>query len=85
MLSKLLAQKGCNNVFWECGPKLATAAIKSGCVQELMTFIAPKLLGGEGSMNPFSDFEFNDMDKVFNLKELEFSFIGDDICVKSTV
>ncbi len=85
MLSKLLAQKGCNNVFWECGPKLATSAMKAGCIQELMTFIAPKLLGGEGSMNPFSDFEFNDMDKVFNLKELEFSFIGDDICVKSTV
>jgi len=85
MLSKLLAQKGCNNVLWECGPKLATSAMKAGCIQELMTFIAPKLLGGEGSMNPFSDFEFNDMDKVFNLKELEFSFIGDDICVKSTV
>ena len=85
MLSKLLAQKGCNNVFWECGPKLATSAIKAGCVQELMTFIAPKLLGGEGSMNPFYDFEFNDMNNVFNLKELEFSFIGDDICVKSTV
>ena len=50
-----------------------------------MTFIAPKIIGGEISMNPFSDFEFNDMDKVFNLKELEFSFIGDDICVKSTV
>ena len=45
LLSNLLAKKGCNNVFWECGPKLATSAMKAGCIQELMTFIAPKILG----------------------------------------
>ena len=85
LLSNLLAKKGCNNVLWECGPKLATSAIKAGCIQELMTFIAPKILGGVSSMNPFSDFEFKDMDEVFNLNETEFSFIGDDILVKSTL
>ena len=85
LLSNLLAKKGCNNVFWECGPKLATSAMKAGCIQELMTFIAPKILGGVSSMNPFSDFEFTDMDEVFNLNEPEISFIGDDIFVKSTI
>ncbi len=85
LLSKLLAKKGCNNVFWECGPKLATSAMKAGCIQELMTFIAPKLLGGLGSMNPFSDFEFKEMDEVFDLTKPEISFIGDDIFVKSIV
>ena len=84
LLSNLLAKKGCNNVFWECGPKLATSAMKAGCIQELMTFIAPKILGGETSMNPFSDFEFTEMDEVFNLNQPEVSFIGDDIFVKST-
>ena len=85
LLSKLLAKKGCNNVFWECGPKLATSAMKAGCIQELMTFIAPKILGGESSMNPFSDFEFADMDEVFDLNKPEISFIGDDIFVKSNI
>ena len=85
LLSNLLAKKGCNNVFWECGPNLATSAMKAGCIQELMTFIAPKILGGENSMNPFSDFQFTDMDEVFNLNEPEISFIGDDIFVKSTI
>ncbi len=84
LLSNLLAKKGCNNALWECGPKLATSAIKAGCIQELMTFIAPKILGGESSMNPFSDFEFTDMDEVFNLNKSEISFIGEDIFVKST-
>ena len=85
LLSNLLAKKGCNNVFWECGPKLATAALQAGCIQELMTFIAPKIIGGASSMNPFSDFEFTDMDDVFNLNESEISFIKDDIFVKSTI
>ena len=85
LLSNLLAQKGCNSIFWECGPKLATAAIKAGCIQELMTFIAPKILGGENCMNPFADFEFKDMKEVFNLDATEISFIGNDIFVKSAI
>ena len=84
LLSNLLAKKGCNNIYWECGPTLATAAIKAGCIQELMTFIAPKILGGESSMNPFSDFEFKDMREVLNLNKREISLIGNDICVKSS-
>ena len=83
LVSKLLANRGCNKVLWECGPKLATAAIKSGCIQEIKTFIAPKILGGESSMNPFGDFQFEDMDEVIKLKESQISFIGDDICVES--
>ncbi len=84
LISDLLAKKGCNNVLWECGPKLATSAIKTGCIQELMTFIAPKILGGVGNMNPLADFEFTDMNEVFNLNCPEIGFIGDDIFVKST-
>ena len=85
LISNLLAKKGCNNVLWECGPKLATAAIKAGCIQELMTFIAPKILGGVDNMNPFSDFEFTNMNQVLNLNAPEISFIGDDIFVKSSI
>ena len=85
LLSKLLAKKGCNKVLWECGPNLATAAIKDGCIQELMTFIAPKILGGESSMNPFVNFEFRDMNEVLNLKLSNINFIGNDICIKSFI
>ena len=85
MISNLLAKKGCNNVLWECGPKLATSAIKAGCIQELMTFIAPKILGGVGSMSPLADFEFKDMNEVLNLKSPEISFVGDDIFVNGAI
>jgi len=84
LISKILAQRGCNKVLWECGPKLATAAIKSNCIQEIITFIAPKILGGKNSMNPFEDFEFKEMNEIIQLSTSQISLIGNDICVKSS-
>ena len=83
LISKILASRGCNKVLWECGPKLATAAIKSNCIQEIITFIAPKILGGENCMNPLGDFEFEEMHEIIKLSNSQFSLIGNDICVKS--
>jgi len=62
---------------------LATAAIRSNCIQELITFIAPKILGGENSMNPLGDFEFKEMHEIIKLSHFQLSLIGNDICVKS--
>ena len=85
LISKILAKRGCNKILWECGPKLATSAVKSGCINEIISFISPKILGGENSMNPFVDFGFNEMDEVIKLKDLELSWIGNDICLKSSL
>ena len=78
-LSKLLAERGCNKVLWECGPNLATSAIKNGCIQEISTFIAPKILGGVNSMNPLSDFNFEEMNQVIRLKKSKLNVFEDDI------
>jgi len=83
LLSKILADKGCNKVLWECGPKLATAALKAGCIQEFITFVAPKILGGEDGMNPFSDFEFESMNQVINLHLNEIKTFNKDIYLRS--
>ena len=84
LISKILAKRGCNKVLWECGPRLATAAMQSNCIQEIVTFIAPKILGGENSMNPFGDFEFREMDEIIQLSEPQISLIDNDIFVKSS-
>ena len=83
LISKVLAQKGCNKVLWECGPKLSTAAVKAGCIQEFVTFLAPKIVGGENVMNPFSDFEFKAMNEVINLELQEIKSISRDIYIRS--
>ena len=85
LISKILAKRGCNKVLWECGPKLATAAIKSNCIQEIITFIAPKILGGENGTNPLGDFKFREMHKIIKLSDSQVSLIGNDICLKSAL
>jgi len=83
LLSKVLAEKGCNRVLWECGPELATAAVKSGCIQEFITFLAPKILGGINGMNPFLDFDFKSMSEVINLNLKEIKPLTRDLYLKS--
>ena len=57
-----LAQRGCNRVLWECGPELASAAIRQGCVQELAVVTAPKLMGGDPARTPLGDLGLTSMD-----------------------
>ena len=83
LVSKLLAQKGFNKILWECGPLLSTAALKAGCIQQIITFMAPKILGGDNCMTPFSDFQFKTMEDVINLNLKEINCYGDDICLRS--
>ena len=85
LISKILAKRGCNKVLWECGPRLATPAIKSKCIQEIITFIAPKILGGENNMNPFGDFEFKEMNEIIKLNYSQVNLIRNDICVMSSL
>ena len=85
LISKILADRGCNKVLWECGPELATSAVRAGCIQEFITFLAPKILGGNNGMNPFSDFEFKTMDEVINLNLQEIKSLGKDIFLRSFV
>jgi len=63
-LLQALAQRGCNQVLWECGPELAAAAIREGCVQELAAVIAPTVLGGIPARTPVGDLGFASMDHL---------------------
>jgi len=83
ILSRILAEKGCNKVLWECGPELATAAVKAGCIQEFISFLAPKIIGGKSGMNPFSDFDFISMNDVINLNLQEITPLKRDIYLRS--
>tara|TARA_B100000674_G_scaffold184883_1_gene149772 strand:- start:458 stop:1549 length:1092 start_codon:yes stop_codon:yes gene_type:complete len=83
LISKILADKGCNKVLWECGPELATSAVQAGCIQEFITFLAPKILGGTNGMSPFSDFKFTSMSEVLNLNLQEIKRLNNDIYFRS--
>ncbi|WP_228009253.1 bifunctional diaminohydroxyphosphoribosylaminopyrimidine deaminase/5-amino-6-(5-phosphoribosylamino)uracil reductase RibD [Cyanobium sp. LEGE 06113] len=59
-----LARRGCNQVLWECGAELASAALHQQCVQELAALIAPKVMGGTPARTPLGDLGFTGMEQV---------------------
>ena len=83
VLLEALAKKDCNKILWECGPNLATQAISEGCVQELIVFISPKLIGGDAASTPLSDFGYQSMDEVLLINDFATSKKGKDIVIRS--
>ncbi len=75
-----LGKKGCNKILWECGPLLATSAIKANCVQELIVFVAPKLLGGKSAMSPLESFGFESINSTYKLQHSFLTRKGEDLC-----
>jgi len=78
-LLEALAARGCNRVLWECGPELAAAALRQGCVQELAAVIAPKLLGGLAARTPLGNLGLEGLDQVQSWRGLERRDLGSDL------
>lgn len=79
LLLEALAQRGCNQVLWECGPELAAAALNQGCVQQLAAVIAPKLLGGVAARTPLGDLGLTAMAQVVPWTDAGLSRLGPDL------
>lgn len=56
-LLQLLAEKDCNEVLFECGPRLAASVLAAGLVDELWLYQAPVLLGARA--RPMADLGFD--------------------------
>ena len=78
-LLEALAQRGCNQVLWECGPELAAAALRQGCVQQLAAVVAPKLLGGQAARTPLGDLGLERMVDVPSWDGLALQRLGPDL------
>ena len=77
-LLEALAERGFNRVLWECGPELAAAALRQGCVQELAVVMAPKLLGGKAARTPLGDLKIEDLDQAPAFQPLGVESLGRD-------
>ena len=84
-LMNFLELKGCNQVLWECGPKLAAEAIKMNCVQELSIFLAPKLLGGMPLGGALGDMSIQSMTNVIPLTSETIESVGSDWLLTSSL
>jgi diaminohydroxyphosphoribosylaminopyrimidine deaminase/5-amino-6-(5-phosphoribosylamino)uracil reductase len=78
-LLEALAARGCNQVLWECGPTLAAAAVRQGCVQQLAAVIAPTLLGGHPARTPLGLLDLTRLDQAPRLTSQGWHRLGPDL------
>jgi diaminohydroxyphosphoribosylaminopyrimidine deaminase / 5-amino-6-(5-phosphoribosylamino)uracil reductase len=57
-----LGRRDCNEVLFECGPRLAGSLLASGLWDELLLYVAPKLLGSEA--RPLAELPFARLDEA---------------------
>jgi diaminohydroxyphosphoribosylaminopyrimidine deaminase/5-amino-6-(5-phosphoribosylamino)uracil reductase len=72
-----LADRECNEILLESGPTLAGAVLRSGLADELILYLAPKLLGSRG--RAMFDLELERLSEALPLKLVETQQVGDDL------
>ncbi|MFZ4666697.1 MAG: bifunctional diaminohydroxyphosphoribosylaminopyrimidine deaminase/5-amino-6-(5-phosphoribosylamino)uracil reductase RibD [Prochlorotrichaceae cyanobacterium] len=80
-----LYQRGFLSVLWECGGILAAEALKTGCIQKVWAFIAPKFIGGAAAPSPLGDLGLDRMDKAIVLDALTPYWFEGDLCLQGYV
>ena len=76
-LLKILAERECNNVLVEAGPELAGAFLQMGLADELVVYMAPKLLGS--TAKPLFRLPFIHMDQQIELDIIDIRQVGEDL------
>lgn len=77
VLKYLALEDQCNEVLVECGATLAGSFIAAGLVDELVTYVAPKLLGSDA--RPLLRLPLSRMAEQISLQLEDVSRLGDDL------
>ncbi|WP_017756282.1 bifunctional diaminohydroxyphosphoribosylaminopyrimidine deaminase/5-amino-6-(5-phosphoribosylamino)uracil reductase RibD [Calidifontibacillus oryziterrae] len=80
---KMLAERGITSLFVEGGSKINWSFIKAGAVNQMITYIAPKIIGGTTAPTAIGGSGFEKMNEVLQFKIQSISQIGEDIKIVS--
>jgi diaminohydroxyphosphoribosylaminopyrimidine deaminase/5-amino-6-(5-phosphoribosylamino)uracil reductase len=87
-LSAVLAELGrrdITSVVIEAGPTLNFEALRSGCVDKLLCFIAPRILGGQSPLPLVGGAGFVRLDRSLQLRFASVEQIGEDLLVEAYI
>lgn len=85
-LFKLLAtEHGIDSILLEGGGSLNYSAISSKVVDRVMSFIAPKLIGGDKALTPLEGKGIDKMQDAIMLKEIEMVRFDEDILITGII
>ena len=79
-LLRELGRRGINEVHVEAGARLSGSLLREGCVDELLVYLAPSLIGDTGR-GMFSLPEITDLAQKVPLSIRDVSRVGEDIRV----
>ena len=74
-------KKGFQSIMIEGGTTLFSSAIEAGIVDQLLLFMAPKLMGEEDAKSVFEFSSISSLKEVYNLKNLSIDKLGSDIMI----
>ena len=84
-LMDILGQEKIDGILLECGGTLAWAALQSGIVSRVQTYIAPKIFGGDTALGAVGGQGVEAPDQAFCLKPVKYQWLGEDLFIESEV
>jgi diaminohydroxyphosphoribosylaminopyrimidine deaminase/5-amino-6-(5-phosphoribosylamino)uracil reductase len=82
VLKRLALEIKINYVLCEGGAKVSSSLLKQGCVDRIVFFIAPVLIGGAYSI---CDIGVKRLQDAIRLKNIKYKFLGPDLMVEANV
>jgi diaminohydroxyphosphoribosylaminopyrimidine deaminase/5-amino-6-(5-phosphoribosylamino)uracil reductase len=76
-LLQLCASNECNQVLIEAGSRLAGEFLKAGLIDEMVVYMAPKLMGSEG--RPLASLPLTSMEQAIDLELVDSRMVGRDL------
>lgn len=83
-LMQQLGQRGIDSILLEGGGTLNEAALRAGIVDRIVTFIAPKMIGGSQAKTPVEGQGIEKMSQAVRLENIEITKIGEDLMIQGT-
>ena len=84
-LVKALGVMEIDSILIEGGSKVAFSALEEGIVDKVVTFIAPRILGGEGAPTPVGGKGIGKIEDAIGLEDIRVSRVGKDLMVEGRI
>jgi diaminohydroxyphosphoribosylaminopyrimidine deaminase/5-amino-6-(5-phosphoribosylamino)uracil reductase len=80
----MLGRRGVTSVFIEPGGTLLAGLLAARVVNELIVFVAPKLVGGLGAPTPLGGIGIETMDEALELHDVAYEQVGCDLMITAS-
>lgn len=80
-LSEMLYEKGITDLLVEGGSEVNASFLRASLIDKWLIYIAPKVLGGRGSLTPYGGPDLETMDEALNVRIHSVRQIGEDLCI----